>query len=272
VDWERFKQWLCKDHTERVSRDIVSYARRYFKCLERMDLTDVSLCESGKRRMILSSLSNLAKFLGIYDNWRSTVRRYGIKWIEVGVKDKRMIDRLTKVSDANDVYNWVKEVKANNPELNDFIDLMAITGLRLVEAVNSYNLIIKLAKEGKLSEYYNSDKQVLEHFKFKDIFLRKGKKAMISFVPKQLIDRISLNEPLPSEFAIGKRVKNARFSDLREAHASILTKYLSQPEIDFLHGRVGTTVFMQNYFNIALISDIKQRIFKAIAEIQNKIS
>jgi hypothetical protein len=272
VDWERFKEWLCKDHTERVSRDIVSYARRYLKCLETMDLTDVNLCESGKRRMILSSLSNLAKFLGVYDQWKNTVRRYGIKWIEVGVKDKRMIDRLTKVSDANDVYNWVKEVKANNPELNDFMDFMAITGLRLIEAVRSYNLIINLSRKGKLSEYYNSDKQVLEHFKFKDMFLRKGKKAMISFVPKELIDRIILNEPLPSEFAIGKRVKHARFSDIREAHASILTKHLNQSEIDFLHGRIGTTVFMQNYFNIALIGDLKQRIFKAIAEIQTKIS
>jgi intergrase/recombinase len=272
VDWGRFKEWLSKDHTERVSRDIVSYARRYLKCLERMDLSDVNLCESGKRRMILSSLSNLAKFLGIYDNWRNLIHKYDIKWITVGVKDKRMIDRITKVSDPNDVYNWIKEVKVSDPELSDFMDLMAITGLRLVEAVRSYNLIINLSRKGKLSEYYNSDKQVLQHFKFKDLFLRKGKKAMISFAPKELIDRITVNEFLPSEYAIGKRVKDARFSDIREAHASILTKYLSQPEIDFLHGRVGTSVFMQNYFNPALISDLKDRVFKGIAEIQTKIS
>jgi len=36
----------------------------------------------------------------------------------------------------------------NNPDLEDFMELMAITGLRLKEAVSCYNLIIRLAREG----------------------------------------------------------------------------------------------------------------------------
>jgi hypothetical protein len=51
-----------------------------------------------------------------------------------------------------------------------------------------------------------------------------------------------------------------------------MTKYLNQSEIDFLHGRVGTSVFMQNYFNPAWISDLKQRVFQGIAEIQSRLS
>jgi len=37
-------------------------------------------------------------------------------------------------------------------------------------------------------------------------------------------------------------------------------------------GRVSANIFMANYFNPALIGDLKERIFKAIAEIQTKIS
>jgi len=157
------------------------------------------------------------------------------------------------------------------------MDFIAITGLRLVEAIESYNLIIKLAKEGKLNEYYNEEKEALEHFRFKEIFLRKSKKAFISFVPKELIEKIALSSPLPdSRHAIQMRVKKKglklRFSDIREAHASFMTKYLKQPEIDFIHGRVTTNIFMANYFNPALICDLKERIFNAVKEIQNKIS
>jgi len=225
----------------------------------------------GKRRMVLASLGNLAKFLGIYDSWKALIRKYGIKWITVGVKDKRMIDRITKVKDPDDVYNWIRKEKDANPQLSDFLDLMAYTGMRLEEAINSFNLIVDLAGKGKLEDYYNVENEVLEHYKFKDVFLRKGKKAFFSFVPKELVKRIANNKPLPSRHAISKMVEKARFSDLREAWASIMTKHLSQPEIDFIQGRVGTNVFMQNYFNPALIKDLKERVFKGIAEIQTKI-
>ncbi|MDH5459542.1 MAG: hypothetical protein OEY95_06335 [Candidatus Bathyarchaeota archaeon] len=49
-----------------------------------------------------------------------------------------------------------------------------------------------------------------------------------------------------------------------------MAKWLSQPEIDFLQGRVSASVFMRNYFNPALIGDLKERVFKAIEEIQHK--
>ena len=119
--------------------------------------------------------------------------------------------------------------------------------------------------------------KALEHFRFKEIFLRKSKKAFVSFIPEELIEKIALSSPLPdSRHAIQMRVKKKglklRFSDIREAHASFMTKYLKQPEIDFIHGRVTTNIFMANYFNPALICDLKERVFNAVKEIQNKIS
>ena len=94
--------------------------------------------------------------------------------------------------------------------------------------------------------------------------MRKSKKAFISFVPKELIERITLNSPLPeSRHAIQMRVKKAgfrlRFSDVREAHGTFMTKYLNESEINFIHGRVTTSIFMANYFNSALIGDLKEK-------------
>jgi len=87
--------------------------------------------------MVLAGLGNLAKFLGVYNQWKDSVQRYGIKWIGVETKDKRIIQRLTKAIDINDVYDWIKSVKDARVELAVFMDFMAITGLRLVEAVES---------------------------------------------------------------------------------------------------------------------------------------
>jgi len=63
-----------------------------------------------------------------------------------------------------------------------------------------------------------------------------------------------------------------RVNELREYYATFMTRYLSQPEIDFLQGRVSASVFMRNYFNPALIGDLKVRVFQGISEIQTKIS
>jgi hypothetical protein len=67
-----------------------------------------------------------------------------------------------------------------------------------------------------------------------------------------------------------KRVLPLRFSDVREAHGTFLTKFLKPSEIDFLHGRVTGSVFMANYFNPSLVSDLKARVFQGISEIQEK--
>ena len=172
-----------------------------------------------KRTYIVKALANLSKFLGMHDEFLQLMHSYDLEWSGKS-SEELVIDRLTKVQDPNEIFEWIKQVKQTRVELSDFMDFMAISGLRLIEAVESYNLIIKPAREGKLSEYYNEEKEALEHFRFKEIFLRKSKKAFVSFVPKEFVERIALNDPLPSTDAIQARVKKAglklRFSDIRE--------------------------------------------------------
>lgn len=222
----------------------------------------------------MKGLSALSKFLGIYNTLKILIKNYGLQWVGKN-SDELLIDRLTKIKNPNEVFDWIRYVKAEKPELADFMDLIALTGMRLIETSNAYNLIIELAEQGKLDTYYNAERQCLEHYKFKDLFIRKTKKAFISFIDVDLVNRISKGQALTTN-AIHKRLQRSnirsRFADVREAHASYLTKYLKQVEIDFLQGRVSASVFMQNYFNPSLIGDLKERALKAIKDISEKIA
>ena len=114
-------------------------------------ISEIAMLNVPKRRMVMASLSNLAEFLGVYDGWRRMVHRFGIKWVTSDVTDRRIIDRLTKVSDPGEIYEWVKAVKKARPDLKDFLDFMAITGLRLVEAIT----IMKRRKHLSISDMKN---------------------------------------------------------------------------------------------------------------------
>jgi len=274
IDWEAFEKWLLKDHRPHTTVSMVSYAKQFQDCLAQMDLSRVQELRDSFRPNVLKALSALAKFTGCYEQYRKAMRGFGLKWGGRNADDI-VIDRFTKVKDSGEVWTWIKEVKKARPELTDFMDLMALTGLRLGETIESYNLIVGLAEKGKLTDYYKKDQAILEHYKFKELFIRKSKKAFISFVPEELIARIREDRPLKSKFGIQKRVSSQklklRFGDVREAHASFMTKHLQQSEIDFIHGRVSTNVFMRNYFNPALIGDLKARALKGIQEIQEKV-
>jgi len=276
VDWEAFRDWLARDKRPTYVRECVNYAKRYAHCLLDRNFDDVRDASETVRPHIVKALSNLSKFLGMYDVFKELMQKYGISW-KGRATDDVFIDRLLSVKDPGEVWNWIKQVKEARPDLVDFMDFVAITGLRLNEAITSWNLIHELAAKNELDKYYNEDKETLEHFRFKELFIRRTKKAFVSFVPKSFIKRIVDSEKLgSSNNCIRKRLKsvgvNMRFHEVRKAHATILTKYLRQPEIDFIQGRVSSSIFMANYFNPALISDLKQRVFKGISEILTLIS
>ena len=274
VDWKGFSAWLLENHDKRVVASMVSYAMQYSDCLATRDLTRVRDLRDTLRPNILKALSALSKFLGIHDEWKGLMLTYGLKWIGRN-SDDIIIDRLTKIRDPEEVYKWILEVKEARPDLDSFMNLIAISGLRFVETWNSYNLIIRLAGEGRLSEYYKEEAMVLEHFQFKDLFIRNSKKAFISWVPPGQVDRIKTERKLTSSDAVQKLVQKKglklRFSDVREAHASFMTKFLRPEEIDFLHGRVSANVFMRNYYNPRLVGDLRERALKGVEEILLKV-
>ncbi|MGA2682211.1 MAG: integrase [Candidatus Bathyarchaeia archaeon] len=275
VDWQEFKAWLLKNHTEHNSRQMVVQAMFFKNCLFSKDLSEIGKLPVTIRPNPLKALSALSKFLGCYDDFRSLVRAYGLSWTGRNIDDI-IIDRMTKIKNPEEIFNWVIQAKTVRPDLTEFLDYIGVTGLRLSEAFHSYNLIIQLAKEGTLEkQYYNPESGMLEHFRFKKIFIRNTKKAFISYAPKQLIDTIAQKTPFASTYAVQRRLIKkgipVRYSDVREQHATFMNQWLKREEIDFLHGRISSNVFMSNYFNLALVADLRVRADKGAREILKKI-
>ena len=146
--------------------------------------------------------------------------------------------------------------------------------MRFNEAIKSYNLIIKLKHENRFEEYYNREEQTLKHFRFKHLFIRRTKKIFMSFISKNIIDSIHSDTANITNDMIAKRLQrrglNSKFSEIREVYASLAVKYLRQPEIDFLQGRVSSNVFMRNYFNPNWIDDLKKRALNHSNELMKK--
>jgi hypothetical protein len=267
IDWHGFRVWVDREFRPKVANDRFRYAEQYSSCLLDGDFSKLLDMKTDKRCHVLAAISALAKFLGLYGDFKSLVSNYGLKWTVRN--DDLLIARLTKTENPRAIFDWINDVKAKCPELTDFMDFMTFTGLRYDEGIESYNLIIKLAQQGKINEYFNAEKGMLEHFRFKEIFIRRTKKAFISFASEEILRKIAENEPL-NIHSVQTRVKRKcgklAFSDIREMQATLLTKRLNPAEIDFLQGRVSGSVFMRHYFNPALISDLKERVFKGIAE------
>ena len=222
--------------------------------------------------MILKGLSALSKYLGLYENFKSLMNSYGLKWAS-GKLEELLLARMSNVADTGSVLDWITKVVEKNPEFKSFINFMMISGLRFEESLKSYNLIIELSKKNKLDSYYEKEKTILQHYLFKDYFIRRTKKAFVSFVPSEIIDEICRNKKLtkPKIYCkLRRQGFNSRFSDIREYYATFMTKFLKIAEIDYLQGRVSASVFMRNYFNPALIVDLKERVFKGISELITK--
>jgi intergrase/recombinase len=270
INWEEFKAWLSGRFEVRTAQRRLRYAEKFHHCLLNRNFAELQLLNNNKRSHILKALSALAKFLGIYDDFKALVRNYGIKWAGTLPEDL-MIKRLTRVADHDDMARWVQSFKEALPDLSLFIDFQVSTGLRFEEAIEANNLIIKLGGQGRLNEYYSNEKQALEHFRFRQVFIRRSKKAFVSFVAPELINKIAAEGKEVNRNIIHCRLKRrkmrAKFSDLREYYASFMTKYLRESEIDFLQGRISASVFMRNYFNPAWLSDLKHRALQGAQEL-----
>jgi len=276
IDWMAFREALeAKNYRGTYASEMFNFAAKYADCLLKRDFTRIKQLPCTRVQKALCGVSALAKYLGVYDDFRQLIKQYGLAW-QGRSTDDLIIARLSRSDDPDDVFNWIREVKAARPEYSVFMDFIAVTGLRLSEAVHSYNLIIELTREKTLTEkYYNEKTGFLEHFRFRDLFLRSTKKAFISFVPLELLEKIGTMAPMSRVYLVRKSLTRhkfmQRFSDVRELNATWLVKYLREVEIDVLHGRVSGSVFKTHYLNVKLISDLRQRAAEGAQEILAKI-
>jgi hypothetical protein len=189
-----FEQWLNKSHHHSTVRQLLKYAVEYHDVLAvPSKASEIMVLNRDKRRMVMSSLANLSKFLGKYEHWKMIVRNTGLKW-----EKRTSLEVVLDIMDArlSDTKEWLlKAVKTLSKQHATVLIFDALTGLRPSEAYQSCELITKLSECGKLEHYLNREMMMLEHFRYKDIFLRRCKNAYISFISPELLELVLKYKP-----------------------------------------------------------------------------
>jgi intergrase/recombinase len=155
-----------------------------------------------------------------------------------------------------------------------FLRFSLLTGLRVSEALQSFNLIIQLNKGNKLKEYYDEELNVLQHFKFKELFIRNTKNAFISFLQKSTIEKICSCEAL-TYFQIRKRLYRnqirTRINELRDYFGTFMLRHgLLKQEVDLLQGRIPIDVFIRHYWSPNL-KDLRDRTLEATKQLEESL-
>jgi intergrase/recombinase len=155
-------------------------------------------------------------------------------------------------------YNDAMAVLNDNEKL--YLRYMLLSGVRAMEGINSFNLIVGMESK-YLEDYFNENTKMLEHFRFAKLFLRNSKNCYVSCVPKSLLDEIS-NSSKVSYNAIDKRLNKAnlpmKIKQLRSYYSTEMRKAgLLSEQIDLLQGRIGKSIFLMHYFkeNPKLLGD-----------------
>jgi hypothetical protein len=169
-DWESYCSWYkeCHNKSNSTANMMLRYASEYSDILlksDRAKLSELKAMSKDKRRLVMSSLANLAKYLGIYEKWQTIRRNNGLKW-----EKRSALETFLSIMKCNvkDTADWLKEaLKILPKKYATVLAFTALTGLRPSEACESCKLIVRLSEEGMLHEYLDQDLMMLQHFKYK---------------------------------------------------------------------------------------------------------
>jgi len=276
MDWLEYKQWVWSKYADSYATTIWYYCNKYYPLMANNKIRELELLPDTIKSNVLKSLIVLSKYLGIHEQFKNKLKSYGIKTVKHDAIKSFL--RILKANDS-DILTWYKDAIENvRDHERILLKFLAVTGMRTREAINSLNLIIKLHRQNRLSEYYDnlpkSTTKCLQHFKYPKMFLRNTKNVFISFIPEYLINEIANSEPL-TYTSIVKRLNrkqmNVRFNELRDYYGTyLLNKNIKQVEIDLLQGRIPVKIFIRHYWSPKL-SELRDRVLKAITELEQTL-
>jgi hypothetical protein len=182
MDWDKYREYLYANLRPNTARLALKYGRKYSYVLERMDIKDLLVLKPAKQRHIMKALANLAKYNGAYEQWNNLRKQHKLRWSSTNTLE--IFERIMNNGNSyNKMLEYVKQVLAVLPRSHANVVIFGtLTGLRPVEACKSVQLI-----HTDLAIYLNSDLFILEHFKWKDIFIRTTKKSFISVMTDRLL-------------------------------------------------------------------------------------
>ena len=273
LNFDEFDHWVKNKYAESYHRTIMCYVKRYYRFLYTDNIRDLDLLPQSIKNNCIKSLTILSKYLGVYDNFTSKLKNHGIK-----LSSPSTFNAFLRILNGNnsDILKWYTEIQGSLRE-NERLLLKYLlhSGLRKDEAIKSFNRIIELSKEDRLSEYYDSDLNCLMHFKYPKNFIRKTKNCFITFITENLADEIASSEPVTYEMIRKRLLKNkqrCRINELRDFFGTYLLRHgILEQEINLLQGRIPPSIFVKHYWSPKL-SELRDRTLKAISELEQTLN
>lgn len=150
-----------------------------------------------------------------------------------------------------------------------------LTGLRPAEACDSVRLLN--IRQNFDTNYYNPERQTLEHFRFPEIFLRKTKKAYISYLSLDNYEWIAnLGPKTPPTWNAIRLTCRRRSIDMdmhlcRRIFASWLRQdgKIEHEIVDLLQGRVSQSVLTRHY--LTPTQDLTGKILDSLDRLKQEI-
>lgn len=270
INWQDFKQYVDNKYAKGYALSILEHARKHYELFS--NVNGILSIKPTARNNTINALTALSRYLGTYDTFMSELKRHGVSRFKPDA-----IQSFTRIfnSDAHkglgDWYKQATELVNENEKL--YLEFMLLSGVRAMEGIQSFNLIVELGSRYS-QDYYNDKTQFLEHFRYQKLFLRNSKNLYVSAVPRVLLDEISKSTKV-SYVAIDKKLNkanlNMRIKQLRSYYATTMReKGLLSEQIDLIQGRVGKSIFLHHYFKADPIS-LSKKILELLPTIQELI-
>jgi hypothetical protein len=175
--------------TANTASDRLRYSKQYGSVLFSNDMnfhiSGILQLPPNKRIHIMKSLSCLAKFTGYSNQWRELRQQYQLSW-STGTEK---IDAFTRFFDSEKsldmLLTWLKEaLHVLPPKYSNLLLFSTLTGMRGSECVESVRLIKSVTTSNR---YYNPERQILQHYLFPQLFIRRTKAIYISVVNDDIV-------------------------------------------------------------------------------------
>jgi hypothetical protein len=290
IDWKQFHQFLLQRMTAKTAEDRMQYAKRYVDILANNNsgnaCSELLSATPNKRIHIMKALSSVARFTGRSEQWRQMRQQYQLNWATGTEK----IDAFTRFFDDSrslDVMlQWLHEaLRALPSQYANLLLFCTLTGMRGSECIESLRLInqrhhqydIKPKLGSQIMDrhkYYNPERQILQHYLYPQIFIRRTKAIYISIVNEQIIEIARRVEGNPSLIGLKKAIMRRRLSMsikyCRKIHASWLHhRGVSSDLIDALQGRISKSIFLRHYLSPS--ADYKDKVLENLSELQKQL-
>jgi intergrase/recombinase len=271
INWTEFSNWISKKYSKNYVPTILSYSKRFHHLLSG-NLRDIDMIPSTTKNNTIKSLIILAKFLGIHQEFKHRLQDYGVKMARPDV----FASFLRIYNNHNtDLLKWYSEavpVIRENEKL--LLKFLLRTGVRKEEGLMSFNKIIELSRQGNLSIYYNDDFNALQHFVFKELFLRNTKNLYVSIIEKSLVMEIANSNPVTYEQVRKRLLRHSlklRINELRDFYGSFMVRHnLIKEEVDLLQGRIPPSIFLRHYWSPSF-RELRDRVMTALTQLEQQI-